>query len=127
MRRAGRSMVRAARAASGSAAARAALTIDLPARRLGGKVVNMHGVGKSYGGVTVLRDVDRKLAPDSRIGVVGPNGAGKSTLLRLVAGRFEPDAGSVSTGETVHVGWYGQEPQPLPADQRVLVSSATSL
>ena len=107
-------------AAADPDAARAALTIDLPARRLGGKVVNMHGVGKSYGGVTVLRDVDRKLAPDSRIGVVGPNGAGKSTLLRLVAGRIEPDAGSVSTGETVHVGWYGQEPQPLPADQRVL-------
>ena len=101
-------------------AAAAELTIDLPARRLGGKVVNLHHAGKSYGDHPVLRDVDAKLAPGSRIGVVGPNGAGKSTLLGLIAGRIAPDRGSISVGETVHIGWYGQDPQPLPPDQRVL-------
>jgi ATP-binding cassette subfamily F protein uup len=96
------------------------LEIALPSRRLGGKVVNLHNAGKSYGGRTVLRDVDYKLAPDDRLGVVGPNGSGKTTLLRLIAGRTEPDEGSVRTGETVHVGYYGQEPTPLRPRTRVI-------
>src|SRR5690606_20553556 len=49
----------------------------------------------------------------------GPNGSGKTTLLNLIAGRLEPDAGSVRMGETVHVGYYGQDPRPLPPRTRV--------
>jgi ABC transport system ATP-binding/permease protein len=96
------------------------LEIALPSRRLGGKVVNLHNAGKSYGDHTVLRDVDHKLAPDDRVGVVGPNGSGKSTLLNLIAGRIEPDEGSVRTGETVHVGYYGQDPTPIAPRTRVI-------
>jgi ATP-binding cassette subfamily F protein uup len=96
------------------------LEIALPSRRLGGKVVNLHNAGKRYGDRVVLRDVDHKLAPDERLGVVGPNGSGKSTLLNLIAGRLEPDDGSVRTGETVHIGYYGQDPRPLPPRTRVI-------
>jgi ABC transport system ATP-binding/permease protein len=96
------------------------LRIALPSRRIGSKVVNLHNVGKRFGDHVVLRDVDHKLAPDERLGVVGPNGSGKSTLLNLVAGRLEPDDGSVRVGETVHVGYYGQDPRPLPPRTRVI-------
>ncbi len=96
------------------------LSVDLPSRRLGTKVSNAHRAGVRYGDAVVLRDVDIKLAPDARVGVVGPNGAGKTTLLRLLAGRLEPSTGKVVLGETVAVGWYGQDPQPLPPRQRVL-------
>jgi ABC transport system ATP-binding/permease protein len=96
------------------------LTVDLPARRIGSKVVNLHGAGKRYGDTWVLRGADLKLAPGDRIGVVGPNGSGKTTLLGLVASRLEPDEGSVRAGETVHVGWYGQDPAPLPPRTRVI-------
>jgi ABC transport system ATP-binding/permease protein len=96
------------------------LNLGLASRRLGGKVVHLHGAGKRYGERWVLRGIDHKLAPDSRIGVVGPNGSGKTTLLSLIAGRLEPDEGSVRIGETVHPGWYGQEPAALPPRQRVL-------
>jgi len=106
--------------ASGPEEPDAGLDVDLPSRRLGGKVVNLHNVGKRYGDRWVLRGVEHRLAPDARIGVVGPNGAGKTTLLRLIAGQIEPDAGKVSVGETVAVGWYGQDPVPLPPDQRVI-------
>ncbi len=95
------------------------LEIALPSRRIGSKVVNLHNVGKRYGDRVVLRDVDYRIAPDDRIGVVGPNGSGKTTLLNLIAGRLEPDAGSVRMGETVHVGYYGQDPRPLPPRTRV--------
>jgi ATP-binding cassette subfamily F protein uup len=91
----------------------------LPSRRLGSKVVELRHAGKRYGERWVLRGIDHKLAPDARIGLVGPNGAGKTTLLGLIAGRVEPDVGSVETGDTVVVGWYGQDPEPLPPRQRV--------
>ena len=95
------------------------LQIALPSRRIGSKVVNLHNVGKRYGDRVVLRAVEYKLAPDDRVGVVGPNGSGKTTLLNLIAGRLEPDEGSIRTGETVHVGYYGQDPRPLPPRTRV--------
>lgn len=99
--------------------ARQELTIELPSRRIGSKVVNLHNVGKRYGEKWVLRHVDYKLHPDARIGIVGPNGAGKTTLLRLIAERIEPDEGKVTTGSTIHHGWYGQDPRPIPPRMRV--------
>jgi len=95
------------------------LTIDLPSRRIGSKVVNLHNVGKQYDDRWVLRHVDYKLHPDARIGIVGPNGAGKTTLLRLISSRIEPDEGKIVTGTTIHHGWYGQDPRPIPATTRV--------
>jgi ABC transport system ATP-binding/permease protein len=99
--------------------ARKDLTIDLPSRRLGSKVVDLHNAGKRYGEQWVVRHVEYKLHSDARIGVVGPNGAGKTTLLSLMAGRLEPDEGKVSTGTTVHVGWYGQDPRPISPTVRL--------
>lgn len=99
--------------------ARQELTIELPSRRIGSKVVNLHNVGKRYGDNWVLRHVDHKLHPDARIGIVGPNGAGKTTLLRLIAERIQPDEGKVSTGSTIHYGWYGQDPRHIPHQVRV--------
>jgi len=95
------------------------LTIDLPSRRLGSKVVHLHNVGKRYGDSWVLRHVDYKIQPDARIGIVGPNGSGKTTLLNLIAARLAPDEGKVMVGSTVHYGWYGQDPRPIPATTRV--------
>jgi ATP-binding cassette subfamily F protein uup len=101
-------------------AAPSELTIELPSRRLGSKVVNLHNAGKRYGDRSVLRGVDLKLKPGDRIGLVGPNGSGKTTLLRLIAGELEPDEGKVVVGDTVHLGRYGQDPRPLPPGQRVI-------
>ena len=99
--------------------ARQELTIDLPSRRLGSKVVELHDAGKRYGDQWVVRHVEYKLQPDARIGIVGPNAAGKSTLLSLIAGRIEPDEGRVAVGSTVVAGWYGQDPRPISTTTRV--------
>ena len=96
------------------------LAIELPSRRLGSKVVNLHNAGKRYGDRTVLQGVEHKLKPGDRIGIVGPNGSGKTTLLRLIAGDLEPDEGKVVIGDTVHLGRYGQEPRDIPPDTRVI-------
>ncbi len=99
--------------------ARQELTIDLPSRRIGSKVVELHDAGKKYGDQWVVRHVEYKLQPDARIGIVGPNAAGKSTLLSLIAGRIEPDEGRVAVGSTIFAGWYGQDPRPIPPTTRV--------
>ncbi len=99
--------------------ARRELTIDLPSRRIGSKVVDLHNAGKRYGDQWVLRHIEYKMQPDARIGIVGPNAAGKTTLLGLIAGRLAPDEGKVTLGSTVHPGWYGQEPRSIPPTKRV--------
>jgi ATP-binding cassette subfamily F protein uup len=99
--------------------ARRELTIDLPSRRIGSKVVDLHNAGKRYGDQWVLRHIDYKLHPDARIGIVGPNAAGKTTLLNLIGGLIAPDEGKVAMGTTVHPGWYGQDPRPIPPSMRV--------
>ena len=95
------------------------LSIDLPSRRIGSKVVDMHNAGRSYDDRWVVRHINLKLQPNARIGVVGDNGSGKTTLLRLIAGRLEPDEGTVKLGTTIVPGWYGQDPQPIPPNTRV--------
>jgi ATP-binding cassette subfamily F protein uup len=99
--------------------ARQELTIDLPSRRIGSQVVELHAAGKKYGDQWVLRNVDLKLQSDARIGIVGPNAAGKTTLLNLIAGRIRPDEGRVVVGSTVHSGWYDQDPRPIRPETRV--------
>jgi ATP-binding cassette subfamily F protein uup len=107
-------------AATRRASPRSELVIDLPTRRIGSKVVNLHNVGKTYDARVVLSGVTTKLAPDARIGIVGPNGAGKTTLLALIASQIEQDEGKVTTGSTIVSGWYGQDPSEIPPDTRVI-------
>ena len=68
---------------SGSAAAAAAPLLEL------------QGVGKSFGRTEVLRGVDLSLHRGERLALIGPNGAGKSTLFDLISGRLRPSAGRV--------------------------------
>jgi ATPase subunit of ABC transporter with duplicated ATPase domains len=77
--------------------------------------LSLSGVSKSFGAQLVLDDVSLAVGARSRIGLVGPNGVGKSTLLRLLAGREEPDSGSVSRSpETLLVGYVEQERDLAP-------------
>ncbi len=80
----------------------------LAVSRLGKDVVDLIDAGVSYGDKTVLRDVEWRLAPGERTGILGVNGAGKSTLLGLVAGTTEPTAGTVKRGKTVQVATLTQ-------------------
>jgi len=81
--------------------------------RLGKKTIEFQKVGKSYGDRTVIKDFDFILLRDDRVGIVGGNGSGKTTLLNLMAGRIEPDRGTVQMGETVKIGYFSQHAAEL--------------
>ena len=100
--------------------ARAELGIAISARRLGTKVVELHGVSKSYGERKLIDDFTRIFRRDDRIGIIGANGAGKTTLIEIIADRIKPDRGSLEVGQTVHIGYYDQESRHLNDEQRVI-------
>ncbi|NLE45934.1 MAG: ABC-F family ATP-binding cassette domain-containing protein [Chloroflexi bacterium] len=72
-------------------------------------MLQVSGVTKSYGDVTVLRDVSFVVNPGDRVGLIGPNGCGKTTLLRIIVGSERPDRGSVRySPHNVSVGYLAQ-------------------
>ncbi|GAA1071157.1 ABC-F family ATP-binding cassette domain-containing protein [Tsukamurella spumae] len=76
---------------------------SLAVSRLGKDVVDILDVSVSYGEKQVLSDVEWRIAPGERTGILGVNGAGKSTLLGLIDGATEPTTGRVKRGKTVKV------------------------
>ena len=96
------------------------VTMALAGRRLGKKVLTARGLAKSYESQPVFGAVDLELAPGDRLGIIGPNGAGKSTLLDILAGRQQPDSGTVEWGETVHLAYYDQRNVDLDESMKVV-------
>ncbi len=81
---------------------------SLAVSRLGKDVVDLLDAGVAYGDHTVLKDVEWRIAPGERTGILGVNGAGKLTLLSLVTGSLEPTSGRVKRGKTVRVATLTQ-------------------
>ncbi len=88
----------------------------LATARLGKDVIDLLDVSVSFAGRPVLRDIEWRIAPGERTGIVGANGAGKSTLLGLIAGTVVPDSGRVKRGKTVRLGTLDQQSGALAAD-----------
>ena len=81
----------------------------LATARLGKDVIDLLDVSVSFDGRPVLRDVEWRIGPGERTGIVGANGAGKSTLLSLIAGTLAPDSGRVKRGKTVELAVLDQQ------------------
>lgn len=85
------------------------------------EVIQMEGLGKSYGEIEVFAGVDLTIYRGQRIGLVGPNGAGKSTLMRLLAGRERPTQGVCTLGRGVTLAYFAQEDtETLTSEQTLL-------
>ena len=78
-------------------------------------MLNVNDVTVRLGGNLILDRACAVLPPGGRVGLVGRNGAGKSTLMRVVAGRLDPDAGSVEMPKSARVGYIAQEAPAGPA------------
>ncbi|AOB30146.1 ABC transporter ATP-binding protein [Bordetella sp. H567] len=81
--------------------------------RLGNEVVEFNNVSKAYGDRLLIDNLSFKVPPGAIVGIIGPNGAGKSTLFRMLAGREQPDSGTVTLGQTVKLAYVDQSRDSL--------------
>ena len=87
--------------------------------RLGGKVIEVEGLQKAMGDKLLIEGLEFSLPPGGIVGVIGPNGAGKSTLFRMLTGQEEPDAGSITYGDTVQLAYVDQSRDALAGNATV--------
>ncbi|MFJ9497658.1 ABC-F family ATP-binding cassette domain-containing protein [Brevibacillus centrosporus] len=98
----------------------AKMDMALGASRLGKKVIELEQISKSYGDRQLIKDFSYIMLPGDRVGIIGPNGSGKSTLLNMLAGRIQPDAGTIDIGQTVKIAYYTQDSVEMNEKLRVI-------
>lgn len=96
----------------------ATLELDVSSRRIGGQVLELENISKSYEDLIILDDFSYSFNKGERIGIIGKNGVGKSTFLKILTGEIEPDSGDVSTGATIEFGHYRQQEIDFDEGQR---------
>jgi ATP-binding cassette ChvD family protein len=96
----------------------AQITIPV-AERLGQNVVDFDGLSKAFGDRVLIDDLTFKLPPGGIVGVIGPNGAGKTTLFRMITKQETPDKGTITIGESVHLGYVDQSRDSLDGKKSV--------
>jgi len=96
------------------------MELNVKMSRIGGKVIEMKKVYKSYDDFKILKGFDYTFKTGERIGIVGKNGIGKTTFLNLITGKEEPDSGKINVGETIVFGYYSQAGLTLKEDKRVI-------
>jgi ATP-binding cassette ChvD family protein len=90
-----------------------------PGERLGQNVIDVTDLRKGYGNHLLIDGLTFKLPPGGIVGVIGPNGAGKSTLFKMLTGQEQPDGGTITIGETVHMGYVDQSRDALDPKKSV--------
>jgi ATP-binding cassette subfamily F protein uup len=96
------------------------LQLEMKMNRLGGKVIELKKVYKSYGEKVILKGFDYTFKKGERIGIVGKNGVGKSTFINMLQGIEQPDSGKINIGDTVIFGNYSQQGLIVKEDMRVI-------
>ncbi len=96
------------------------IKLDVSVSRIGGQVLELQKVSKSFGDLTILKDFDYSFNKGERIGIIGKNGVGKSTFLKIVTGVEPVDSGQVLSGQTIVYGHYKQEGIKFKESERVI-------
>jgi ATP-binding cassette subfamily F protein uup len=101
-------------------AADTGLALDVKMTRLGGKILELKKVNKSFGDQCILKGFDYTFKKGERIGIIGKNGVGKSTFLNILQEIEKPDSGKVNIGDTVTFGYYHQQGLVITEDKRII-------
>ncbi len=88
------------------------------AARLGDRVIDTTGIAKSFDDKLLYENLTISIPPGAIVGIVGPNGAGKTTLFKMITKQLEPDAGNITIGDTVKLGYVDQN-RPLDATKSI--------
>ncbi len=97
------------------------LELAVKMTRIGGKILELKKVHKSYGDNVILKGLDYTFKKGERIGIVGKNGCGKSTFLNMIMDLEQPDSGKINRGDTIVFGYYSQDGMKhLKPEKRVI-------
>ena len=94
--------------------------LDSVSSRLGRTTVELNDITKAFGEKVLMKDFSYIFLKNDRIGIIGPNGSGKSTLMKIIAGWLDPDAGTVTIGQTVKMGYFSQESEDMDGSVKVI-------
>ncbi len=87
--------------------------------RLGEKVIEINGLGKSFNDRMLIDDFSAIIPRGAIVGIIGGNGAGKSTFFKMLTGVETPDTGTIDIGSTVDMAYVDQSRDDLAADKTV--------
>ncbi len=90
-----------------------------PGERLGDKVIEAHGVAKSFCDKLLYENLEFSLPKAGIVGIIGPNGAGKTTLFKMITDQLKPDSGTFEVGSTVDIAYVDQEHDDLKPEDTV--------
>ena len=96
------------------------LKLEVKMSRVGGKILELKKVYKSYDDLKILSGFDYTFKNGERIGIIGENGVGKSTFLNIITQQEMPDSGKINVGETIIYGYFTQKGIQLKEDKRVI-------
>lgn len=97
------------------------LALGKSMRRLGNKVIEAHKLGMKFENQEWLfRNFDYHFIPGERVGIIGNNGSGKSTLIKTLCGYIKPAEGHIEIGETITIGYFGQEGLQWKQGQKII-------
>ena len=96
------------------------VSLQMKMTRLGGKILELKKVNKSYGDLVIMKGFDYTFKRGERIGVVGKNGVGKSTFLKIALQQELPDSGKINHGDTVVFGNFSQDGLIYKEDKRAI-------
>jgi ATP-binding cassette ChvD family protein len=90
-----------------------------PGPRLGRQVVETEGLTKGFDDRVLIEDLSFSLPQGGIVGIIGPNGVGKTTLMKMIIGDEQPDAGSITVGDTVQISYVDQNRSRIDPDKNV--------
>ena len=96
------------------------LELDTSTRRLGGKILELENINKSFGNKTIVHPFNYIFKKGEKIGIIGKNGAGKTTFLNLITGVINPDSGNIDRGQNTVIGYYTQQELQFDENQKVI-------
>lgn len=85
----------------------------------GNDVLTAEGLAKAFPPVQLFSGIDFEIKRGERVALIGNNGTGKTTILKIINELVAADAGTVTLGNNVHIGYYDQEHQQLHMEKTI--------
>ena len=89
------------------------------------KLVELENVSKQYGEHVLFKNLNLKIGPKTRLGLMGNNGVGKSTLIKLIVGLEDPTSGDIFRSDRLEVSYFEQRKETLDQSLTVLRTVCT--